>query len=109
MGGGWGRVMGRGGLGGVGQEPEAARGVLAALAEETADLSGARAAHIVVERALSAENPEADARAGVDRLAHLAAAAAPGQSAGHAAANPLARSRLENRPRALYATQETAP
>jgi putative acyl-CoA dehydrogenase len=86
----------------VGHEPEAAREVLAALAEETADLSGARAAHIVVERAFSAENPEADARAGVDRLAHLAAAAALGQSAGHEIANLFARSRLENRHGAIY-------
>src|SRR5260370_2820803 len=109
MGGGWGRVMGRGGLGGVGQEPEAARGVLAALAEETADLSGARAAHIVVERAFSAENPEADARAGVDRLAHLAAAAALGQSAGHEIANLFARSRLENPHAPIYGTSEIPP
>ena len=93
----------------VGHEPEAAREVLAALAEETADLSGARAAHIVVERAFSAENPEADARAGVDRLAHLAAAAALGQSAGHEIANLFARSRLENRHGAIYGTSEIAP
>src|SRR6266446_3059737 len=93
----------------VGHEPEAAREVLAALAEETADLSGARAAHIVVERTFSAENPEADARAGVDRLAHLAAAAALGQSAGHEIANLFARSRLENRHGAIYGTSEIAP
>ena len=93
----------------VGHEPEAAREVLAALAEETADLSGARAAHVVVERAFSADNPEADARAAVDRLAHLATAAALGQSAGHEIANLFARSRLENRHGAIYGTSEIAP
>jgi putative acyl-CoA dehydrogenase len=93
----------------VGREREAAREVLAALAEETADLSGARAAHVVVERAFSADNPEADARAAVDRLAHLATAAALGQSAGHEIANLFARSRLENRHGAIYGTSEIAP
>jgi putative acyl-CoA dehydrogenase len=93
----------------VGREREAAREVLAALAEETADLSGARAAHVVVERAFSADNPEADARAAVDRLAHLATAAALGQSAGYEIANLFARSRLENRHGAIYGTSEIAP
>src|SRR5215468_8406762 len=55
----------------VGREREAAREVLAALAEETADLSGALAALAFVEQAFSAENPEADARAAVNRLALL--------------------------------------
>jgi putative acyl-CoA dehydrogenase len=93
----------------VGREREAAREVLAALAEETADLSGARAAHVVVERAFSADNPEADARAAVDRLAHLATAAALGQSAGYEIANLFARSRIENRHGAIYGTSEIAP
>jgi putative acyl-CoA dehydrogenase len=93
----------------VGREREAAREVLAALAEETADLAATRAALAFVERAFSAENPETDARAAVDRLALLATAAALGQSAGHEIADLFARTRLENRRGAIYGTSEIAP
>src|SRR5215510_13176260 len=77
---GYGNVMCLDVLRAVGREREAAREVLAALAEETADLAATRGALAFVERAFSAENPEADARAAVDRLALLATAAALGQS-----------------------------
>jgi putative acyl-CoA dehydrogenase len=93
----------------VGREREAAREGLAALAEETADLSGTRTALAFVERAFSADNPEADARAAVDRLALLATAAALGQSAGREIADLFARTRLENRYGAIYGTNEIAP
>ena len=93
----------------VGREREAAREVLAALAEETADLSGALAALAFVEQAFSAENPEADARAAVNRLALVAAAAALGESVGHETASQFACTRLENRHGAMYGTSEIAP
>ena len=50
-----------------------ARTALVALAEEAADLPGARAALDVIARAAAAEDAEGEARAAVDRLALLAA------------------------------------
>jgi putative acyl-CoA dehydrogenase len=88
----------------IGREREAGREILAALAEETADLSGTRAALIFVERAFSADNPEAEARAAVERLALLTAAATLGQTAGHEIADLFARTRLEHRHGAMYGT-----
>jgi putative acyl-CoA dehydrogenase len=93
----------------IGREREAAREVLAALAEEAADLPGTRASADFLERAFSAHNPEADARAAVDRLALLAAAAALGQSAGRKIADLFAGTRLENRHGAIHGTSEIAP
>ena len=88
----------------VDREREAAREVLAALAEEATDLSGTRAALAFLEQALSSDNPEAHARAAVEHLALLAATAALGQSAGHRMANLLARTRLEHRHATMYGT-----
>src|SRR5438876_631622 len=88
----------------VDREREAAREVLAALAEEAADLSGTRGALAFLEQALSSDNPEAHARAAVEHLALLAATAALGQSAGHRMANLLARTRLEHRHATMYGT-----
>ena len=88
----------------VDREREAAREVLAALAEEAADLSGTRAALAFLEQALSSDNPEAHARAAVEHLALLAATAALGESAGHRMANLLARTRLEHRHATMYGT-----
>jgi len=88
----------------VDREREAAREVLAALAEEATDLSGTRAALAFLEQALSLDNPEAHARAAVDHLALLAATAALGQSAGHRIANLFARTRLEHRHATMYGT-----
>ena len=84
---------------------EAARAVLAALGEEAADLPGARAALTLLERAFAASGPEAQARAAVDGLALLAAAAALAQSAPEVAAL-FARTRLEHGHGALYGTSE---
>ena len=88
----------------VDREREAAREVLAALAEEATDLSGTRAALAFLEQALSSDNPEAHARAAVEHLALLAATAALRQSAGHRMANLLARTRLEHRHATMYGT-----
>ena len=86
----------------VDREREAAREVLAALAEEATDLSGTRAALAFLEQALSSDNPEAHARAAVEHLALLAATAALGQSADHTIANLFARTRLEYRHATMY-------
>jgi putative acyl-CoA dehydrogenase len=87
---------------------EAAGAVLTALGEEVADLPGARAALAALERAFAAPDAEAQARAAVDRLALLAAAAALRQSAPEVAAL-FARTRLEDRHGAMYGTSRIAP
>jgi putative acyl-CoA dehydrogenase len=86
----------------LGQDREAARAALAALAEETADLPDARAALDFIARA-AAEDAEGEARSTVDRLALLAAAAALRQSAPEVAAL-FARTRLEQGHGAMYGT-----
>jgi putative acyl-CoA dehydrogenase len=93
----------------LGREGEAARAALAALAEEAAHLPDARAAVDVIERAVAAEDAEGKARAAVDRLALLAAAAALRQSAGPEVANLFARTRLQERHGAMYGTSELPP
>jgi putative acyl-CoA dehydrogenase len=92
----------------LGHDGEAARAVLAALADEAADLPGARAALDVVQRAFSGQNAEGEARAAVDRLALLAAAAALRRSAGPEVANLFARTRLHGRHGAMYGTSGIA-
>jgi putative acyl-CoA dehydrogenase len=91
----------------LGQDREAARVALAALAEEAADLPGARAALDFIARAVAAEDAEGEARAAVDRLALLAAAAALRQSAPEVAAL-FARTRLEQVHGAIYGTSRIA-
>jgi putative acyl-CoA dehydrogenase len=92
----------------LGQDREAARAALAALAEEAADLPAARAALDFIARAVAAEDAEGEARAAVDRLALLAAAAALRQSAPEVAAL-FARTRLEEGHGAMYGTSRIAP
>jgi putative acyl-CoA dehydrogenase len=87
-------------------EGEAARAVLAALAEEAADLPGARKALAFVERAFSMSDVEADARVAVERLALLAAAVALRQSAGLEVATLFARTRLQDGHGVMYGTSE---
>ena len=87
-------------------EGEAGRAVLAALAEEAADLPGTGAACGAVERAFSAPDVEADARLAVERLALLAAAGALRQSAGPEVAILFARTRLQDGHGAMYGTSE---
>ena len=92
----------------LGRDGEAARAVLAALAEEAGDLPDARAALDGIERAAAAEDAEGEARAAVDRLALLAAAAALRQSAPEVA-SLFARTRLEDGHGAIYGTSRIAP
>jgi putative acyl-CoA dehydrogenase len=91
----------------LGQDREAARVALAALAEEAADLPGARAALDVIARAVAAEDAEGEARAAVDRLALLAAAASLRQAAPEVAAL-FARTRIEDGHGAIYGTSRIA-
>jgi putative acyl-CoA dehydrogenase len=86
---------------------EAGRAVLGALAAETADLPGARAAADFVAKALSAPEAEARARAAIGRLALLAAAAALRGSA-PAVAELYARTRLHDGHGALLGTSDLA-
>jgi putative acyl-CoA dehydrogenase len=81
------------------REPQAARAVIAALAQEAADLAGARdAAAFVgaafVDATLAAAGSQAHARALVERLATLAAAAALRGSAPASVSEMFARTRL---------------
>jgi putative acyl-CoA dehydrogenase len=78
----------------IARESDAARAVLAALADETSALPGAREAAGFVEAALSGAESEWRARAAVERLALLAAAAALRGSAPEAIADLFARTRL---------------
>jgi len=88
------------------QEGEAARVVLAALADEAADLPGVPPAADFIPSALSAADAEAGARAAVGRLALLAAAAALRGSAPPAAAELFARTRLRDRHGAMLGTSD---
>jgi putative acyl-CoA dehydrogenase len=92
----------------LGHDREAARAALAALAEEAADLAAARAAVDFIERAVTAEDAEGEARCAIDRLALLAAVAALRQSAPEVA-NLFARTRLTEGHGAMYGTSRIAP
>ena len=63
----------------------------------------------VIARAVAAEDAEGEARAAVDRLALLAAAAALQQSAAPEVANLFARTRRDDRHGAMYGTSRIAP
>ena len=90
----------------LGHDGEAARAVLGALADEAADLPGARETARAVETALAAPEAEANARAAVGRLAQLAAAAALRQSAPPEVAELFARTRLEARHGAMFGASD---
>ena len=92
----------------LGRDGEAARAVLAVLAEEAGDLADARAAVDVIARAAAAEDAEGEARAAIDCLALLAAAAALRRSAPEVA-DLFARTRLHDRYGAMYGTSRIAP
>ncbi len=87
-------------------EGEAARAVLAALADEAADLPGTRAAAASIAEALSSTHAEEQARPAVGRLALLAAAAALRPCATPAVAELFARARLRERHGAIYGTSD---
>jgi putative acyl-CoA dehydrogenase len=84
------------------REGEAARGVIADLAAEAGDLPGARAAADFLERAFVAGEREPHARATVERLATLAAAAALRGSAPGWIADRYAEARLATSRGATY-------
>jgi putative acyl-CoA dehydrogenase len=75
------------------REGEAARAVLAELVRQCSDLPGAKEAASFIAKTLSGAEGEAQARAAVERLALLAAAAALTESA-PSVAEPFARARL---------------
>ena len=88
------------------RDRDAAQAVLDALASEAADLPGAREAADFVERAFCAQDVEARARAGVGRLALLAAAAALRSGAPPDVAELFARTRLSAHHDAIYGTDD---
>jgi putative acyl-CoA dehydrogenase len=92
-----GNVMGLDVLRAFGRDGEAARGVLAGLAREAHALPGAADAAAFIADTLSAPAAEAGARAAVERLAQLAAAAALTASAPEEIAGAFARTRLSGR------------
>jgi putative acyl-CoA dehydrogenase len=90
----------------LGHEGEAARAVLGALADEAADLPGARETARFIESALASPDAEAKARAAVGGLALLAAAAALRRSAPPEVAELFARTRLAARHGAMFGAGE---
>jgi putative acyl-CoA dehydrogenase len=89
----------------VAREGEAGRAVLAALAGEAGGLPGVRTAADFVSAALSAPDAEARARAAVERLAVIAAAAAL-QATAPAVAGQFAHARLGEGRSALLGTSD---
>ncbi len=87
----------------VSREGDAGRAVLAALAGETRELTGAREAADFIAAALSAPDAETRARGAVERLAVIAAAAAL-QATAPAVAEQFARVRLGGRRGVLLGT-----
>jgi putative acyl-CoA dehydrogenase len=87
------------------REGEAARAVLADLVRQCGDLPGAKAAAAFIAKTLSAADGEAQARAAVERLALLAAAAALAESA-PSVAPPFARARLLARRGGTFGTSD---
>jgi putative acyl-CoA dehydrogenase len=76
---------------------EAARSVLQSLISDADDLPGIRKAGEFIESILSSKDAEASARAAVERLAVLAAAAALRQGGPEIVAESFARGRLDER------------
>jgi putative acyl-CoA dehydrogenase len=87
------------------RDKEAARAVLAALAEE-AGSAGAREAAAFIETTVGSDDPERRARPAVERLAVLAAAAALRNGAPAAIAEMFADSRLGGSRGATFGTSE---
>ena len=87
------------------REGEAARAVLADLVRQCGDLPGAKEAAAFIAKTLSGADGEAQARAAVERLALLAAAAALTESA-PSVAEPFARARLLARRGGTFGTAD---
>ncbi len=88
------------------RDRDAALDMLDALAAEATDLPAAREAADFIQRAFSRPDAEAHARAGVGRLALLAAAAALRGSAPPEVTELFARTRLSTRHDAMYGTSD---
>jgi putative acyl-CoA dehydrogenase len=91
------------------RERDAARGLLVDLATDTSDLPGSRDAVAFIMRTLESADAETRARAAVERLAQLAAAAALAGSAPLNVAESFARARLADRRGSTYGTAELDP
>jgi putative acyl-CoA dehydrogenase len=89
----------------VSREGEAARAVLADLVRQCGDLPGAKEAAAFIGKTLSGADGEAQARAAVERLALLAAAAALSNSA-PSVAEPFVRARLLARRGGTFGTSD---
>jgi putative acyl-CoA dehydrogenase len=99
-----GNVMGLDVLRVFAREPDTARAVLAELAQDAKDLAGVTETSVVIGEAFGNANAEANARAAVERLARLAAAAALKDSAPQSVAEAFARVHLSDRCGATYGT-----
>jgi len=93
-------------LRGIAREPEAAQAVMTALGRETAALPGAAKLLMEAQAMLRSETAEASARAIVERLAKVAAAAALAASAPAAVADAYARTRLEHPQESLWGSAQ---
>ena len=89
----------------IGPEGDSLQAVMTDLVRDVADLPGAHDAVDLIARTLAADNAEAQARAAVERLALLAAAAALAQSA-PAVAALFARTRLSGRRGSSFGTSD---
>jgi putative acyl-CoA dehydrogenase len=92
----------------LGREGEASRAVLAVLEQATADLPGAADALAAVTRILARGDAEAHARAAVERIALIAAAAALRDSAPAWIAETFARVRLSEGRRSSFGSAPLA-
>jgi putative acyl-CoA dehydrogenase len=88
----------------ISRDAEAARETQVALAQEAKHLPGAVEAVAFIGKALSSDTAEAQARAAVERIAMLAAAAALATSPAAPIAGLFARTRLAGRNGASYGT-----
>ncbi len=88
------------------REPEAARAVVSALAGEARDVLRTSDVQASIERTVNSHDGEANARAGVERLALLAAAAALAGTAPTAVAEAFARTRLGAGRSAIYGASD---
>ncbi len=89
----------------IGREGESLQATMAEVIQQAAGLPGARDAVDFIARTLAADNAEAQARAAVERIALLAAAAALTKSA-PAVAEVFARTRLSGRRGAMFGTSD---
>src|SRR5206468_1950345 len=93
----------------LGREAEQARAVLDAVGREATGLAGTAAAASFIAATLKEADGETNARAAVERLALLAAAAALAEGAPAEVADTFARARLERARGSTYGTARLDP